>query len=42
MSKSTSLDVEEPGNGADKPIDSGMSRLILMDGPAIARLMSTS
>ena len=41
MSESMSLD-NEAGAGLERPTDSGMSRLTLIDGPAIARLMSWS
>ncbi len=39
MSKSTSLDDDGAGKGVDRPIDSGMSRLTLMEGPVVC-LMS--
>lgn len=37
VSKSTSLDDDGAGKGVDRPIDSGMSRLTLMEGPVVAR-----
>jgi hypothetical protein len=39
VSKSTSLDDDGAGKGVDRPIDSGMSRLTLMEGPVVC-LMS--
>lgn len=42
VSISTSLDDEGAGMAADRPIDSGISRLTPRAGSAIARLMSKS
>lgn len=42
ISRSISLEDGGIGDGVDRPTDSGISRLTLMEGPAIPRLMSNS